>query len=226
MKVPDVRHLAQTGEWYSPPKEIACERSILGGISLDPCGSDESNTIVRALTVWGEEDDSLNRPWYDGGFRPTAHVNPPGTCLLIEVECEPYQKKDGTWTNLRNQYATCENKSRCSCALPGQFLRKSIHEASLGMDIIYLAYNMSQTRQLSKIDIPDNLIVSIAIPPERIPYIDPTTMEPVRGTNADSAFICLSTNWGLHKTFALEMRKQLGCRVYTMQQLQGFTESQ
>ena len=111
----------------------------------------------------------------------------------------------------------CGNPKSCSCKLPRRFLEKSITEAAAHMSIIYLAYSVNQLRQLSNIQIPLGLAVSIALPADRIPYIDAVTMEPKRGTNCDSAFVCLSRVAAVHDRFS-ETFGAAGCAVYTMRE--------
>ena len=80
------------------------------------------------------------------------------------------------------------------------------------MDIIYLAYSVNQLRQLSRVETHGNRI-AIALPKDRIPYLDPETMKPKRGTNCDSAFICMSQD--PYKLVAFDsVFKATGCAVY------------
>lgn len=181
----NAQHQISSGEWYTPTEWIALVRLVLGSIDFDPCSSDIANTIVKAR-IWAiEGQDSLAMPWHQ--FASTAFVNPPGCCRKGFLG-----------------FTVCGNPKNCSCGLPRKFLEKTIAECALGMSAIYLAYSVNQLRQLSSIAIPRGLAVSVALPSKRIPYVDPVTMKPKRGTNCDSAFVLISDPIAgtSHKRFA------------------------
>ena len=193
----NAQHSSLTGEWYTPPGEIAAVRYALGGsIDLDPCSCEKANRTVKARTWGTAADGMLGVVWGHSGT--TAFVNPPGAC--------DFDKSAGT-------YSVCGNKKRCSCGLPKKFLMKSILEAHAGMSIVYLAYSVNQLRQLSAIGVPESVRVSIALPADRIPYLDSETLEPVHGTNCDSAFVFLTPADKSHDTFNTAMAS-IGCTVY------------
>lgn len=190
----NAQHSALTGEWYTPPRWIDATSRTLGGIFYDPCSSAAANTIVRAQHYHTAGNNALMLRWHT--FARNGFVNPPGTCTRV----------DGL-------FSVCGNETRCSCALPREFLARSLIEAHHGMDIVYLAYSVNQLRQIARLKPPQEIGISIALPAERIPYIDPATMEPVKGTNCDSAFLCLSRDPDIQLGFDLEFRAQ-GCEVF------------
>lgn len=202
----NAQHSASTGEWYTPPEEIELVREALGGIDLDPCSSARANTIVKATAIYTAADHPLEVPWHNA--HRTAFVNPPGTCspgLLFYSGCGNLIITKGG------------GKGRCSCALPRKFLQKSLVEAGRGMEIVYLAYSVNQLRQLSKLETPPGVTTLIALPPDRIAYLDPQTLEPVKGTNCDSAFVYLCDDRAAEchqaERFAITF-KRAGCAVY------------
>jgi hypothetical protein len=95
--------------------------------------------------------------------------------------------------------------------LPKRFLAKSLDEARAGMSIVYLAYSVNQVRHLANAD-RSGLRVAVAFPGDRIPYIDPKTMQPQKGTNCDSAFFCLSQRPEVLERFRSEFRAA-GCMI-------------
>lgn len=172
----NAQHLAGTGEWYSREKEVSLGRRVLGSIYLDPCSSPSANTVVGASHFFTSKDRSLDRVWLScPGL--TLWVNPPGSC---EKDILGYQ--------------VCGNKGKCSCKLPQRFLNKTIQECSDNEgEAVLLAYSVNILRHLSKVKMPDNLKCCIAVPPDRIPYLNPATMLQVRGTNCDSVFFHFTT---------------------------------
>lgn len=197
----NAQHSANTGEWYTPPRWTGCSARALGGvIDYDPCSSALANLIVGAELFHGAADNSLMLRWHE--FARSGFVNPPGTCEI-----------HGTFPGCGDTMKSGKPRTKCSCALPREFLARSIIEAYHGMDIVYLAYSVNQLRQLSKMKAPAQVEISIALPEDRIPYVDPATMEPVTGTNCDSAFVCLSKDVMRHQRFAHEFRAE-GCEVY------------
>ena len=193
----NAQHSAESGEWYTPPEWVECVRSALGSIEFDPCTSEKANEVVKA-TRWSM--DSL------GGYpdcwarHPTIFVNPPGSCPKAEGGL------------LGDYFSVCGNKTRCSCKLPKQFMEHSVAAAAKGSDVIYLAYSVNQLRTLANMEIPSNVNVTIALPKERIAYLDPETMEPQRGTNCDSAFIHFSKDPLRGRWFEAQFRLK-GCLV-------------
>lgn len=192
----NAQHSASTGEWYTPPRWVEAVRRTLGEIGLDPCTSEQANRVVKATVALTHEHNALETRW--GKIAKTAFVNPPGSCI----------KRDGVFT-------VCGNETRCSCKLPRRFLAKSMIEAYHGVDVVYLAYSVNQLRTLATLLWPPGVRVSVAVPPVRIAYLNPETLEPVRGTNCDSAFFCLSKWDGTHADFAREFQNE-GCRVFTV----------
>lgn len=191
----NAQHSNKSGEWYTPPGECEAIRYALGGtIYLDPCSCEDANRFVKARTWLNARHNPLDRRWADYGY--TAFVNPPGACDKVG-----------------DVFGACGNAKRCSCGLPKQFLLKSILEAHHGLYVVYLAYSVNQLRQLSAIGVPNSVRVSIALPPERIPYLHSKTLEPVKGTNCDSAFIYLTPASEPHTRFVSAMRS-IGCEVY------------
>jgi ParB family transcriptional regulator, chromosome partitioning protein len=68
-------HRAQgTGEneWYTPEQHIASASQVLGGIALDPATSELANKVVKADTIFTQEDNGLEQPWHG-----TVWLNPP-----------------------------------------------------------------------------------------------------------------------------------------------------
>jgi ParB family chromosome partitioning protein len=68
-------HRAQgTGEneWYTPEQHIASASQVLGGIALDPATSELANKVVKAETIFTQEDNGLEQPWHG-----TVWLNPP-----------------------------------------------------------------------------------------------------------------------------------------------------
>ncbi len=189
----NAQHSAETGEWYTPKRWTGASARALGGIDYDPCSSAAANTLVGATHYHTAGNNVLMLDWHTW-FR-SAFVNSPGTC-----------DKTG-------DIFSCGNVTRCSCALPKQFLAKCMIESWHGMDIIYLAYSVNQLRQVTRLGPPVGLGVSIAIPADRIPYIDPLTMEPQRGTNCDSAFVMLSKSHDMHDRFHHAFSTE-HCEVY------------
>lgn len=191
------QHLSETGEWYTPPRWIEAARRALGSIDLDPCSSRKANEcIVTAGTFLRAAHEPLQLSWHQRTDIKTAFVNPPGACQKVGP-----------------LYSVCGNRNRCSCALPRDFMAKSMIEAYHGMNIIYLAYSVNQLRQITRLIPPMALGISIAIPKDRIPYIDPSTMEPVKGTNCDSAFVCFSMQEDMHDRFFKAFGPE-GCEVF------------
>lgn len=167
----NAQHSAESGEWYTPPEWIELVRETLGSIDFDPCSSAKANEIVKS-----DKYATVPGPWISGC---NVFVNPPGSCR----------------PSLLYKFGTCENAKRCSCKLPQTFLARCIQqEVFTGSDIIYLAFSVNQLRQLGKLlrNAPSDLCVSVATPHDRIAYLDPKTMQPVKGTNCDSAFVFLS----------------------------------
>lgn len=192
------QHSSETGEWYTPAEWIELVLEALGTIDFDPCTSDIANEAIVRARIWAiEGQDSLAMPWHQ--FANTVFVNPPGAC------------RKGFFG-----YTVCGNPKSCSCRLPRKFLEKTIAECALGMSAIYLAYSVNQLRQLSCIAIPSGLAISVAMPPQRIAYINPETMRPQRRTNCDSAFILISDPIGgaSHRSFA-DIFARKGCATYT-----------
>lgn len=188
----NAQHSAESGEWYSNDGWMEPCREVLEFIEFDPCSCAQANKVVRAANFSGE---GLVLPsWYE--LYQTAYVNPPGTCRREQGEL----------------FSVCKNVKRCSCGLPKQFLERCIEEAAAGMRIIYLAYSVNQIRQLSNIECSD-VEVTIAYPGDRIPYLDPTTLEPVKGTNCDSAFIYLQPRGSFNTEF-VEVFAKMGCAIY------------
>ena len=175
----NAQHSAESGEWYTPPEWIELVRETLGSIDFDPCSSAKANEIVRAKIY-----ETCTR---DSWLNANIFVNPPGSCR----------------PSLLYKFGTCKNSKRCSCKLPQEFIRRSMQAAMGGADIIYLAFSVNQLRQLGKLlrHVPHKLGVSVATPHDRIAYLDPKTMQPVRGTNCDSAFVCLSLSQDVTKRF-------------------------
>lgn len=188
----DPRLSAKTGEWYSNPTELDPIRQVLGGIDLDPCGSVRSNLQVQATTVLSREGQLAD--W--ASYGETAYVNPPGTCHVSEM---------------LGLYLGCDNplvsktggRGRCSCKLTTQFLKKAVYESSVNsMDIVYMAYNISQIRQISKIDT-SGASITLAVPSSRYKFLKHDTLEPGRSSAAvDSALLLISTQTPLHDSFA------------------------
>mgnify|MGYP000527561636 CR=1 FL=1 len=195
----NVQHMASKGEWYTPQKWIELVRKALGHIGLDPCSSAAANAVVGARMYLDHLSCSLSQPWHL--LAHTAFVNPPGSCVKIGGVFSVCGRGD-------------PNRTRCSCKLPRRFLAKTLSEAALGLDSVFLAFSVNQLRQLSNIPWPAGVSVSIAIPPDRIPYLDSETLEPVKGTGFDSAFVCVSTNSELHAKFSYVF-SGAGCAVYT-----------
>lgn len=190
----NAQHLATTGEWYTSARWADASREVLGRIDLDPCTNQLANEVVKASRILTAEDGGLSKTW--SLYGSTAFVNPPGTCergLLL--------------------YKRCGNLKRCSCGLPKKFLTKCLQATEMAMSCIYLAYSVNQLRQLSKLEVPVHTHVMIAMPADRIPFLDPATMQPVSGTNCDSAFICMSRDPELMLRFARVFRRE-GCAVY------------
>lgn len=197
----NAQHSAETGEWYTPPRWTGASARALGGIDYDPCSSAAANTIVGATHYHTAGNNVLELAWHT--FARTAFDNPPGSCIV-----------DGVYTGCGSYVSKGKRlRTKCSCALPHEFMAKSMIEAWHGMDIIYLAYSVNQLRQITRLGPPPELGVSIAMPADRIPYIDPATMEPQRGTNCDSAFIMFSKQAAPHTRFA-DVFKGEGCEVY------------
>jgi len=101
--------------------------------------------------------------------------------------------------------------------LPFRFLEKAILEASLGMQIIHLAYSINAIRQLGKINT-SSVDITIAMPQDRIPYINAETMLPQKGTNCDSAFFYITEKDRSHdrfEDFFYDMRCQLYRKITT-----------
>ena len=194
----NAQHSASTGEWYTGGEWSDVVRTALGGIIfLDPCSSAKANTLVKAVIYGTEADNLLDRDWRELHEEcTTAFVNPPGTC-----------------TKVNGLYSVCGNPSKCSCSLSKKFLRKCIEQAHNGMDIVYLAYSVNQLRQLANLEIPADVKISIAIPSDRIPFTSPETMAPVKGTNCDSAFLCIAVDLLVHMRFWDAFEEQ-GCTVF------------
>lgn len=193
----NAQHSAESGEWYTPPEWVECVRSALGSIEFDPCSSLAADKVIKA-GCWS--DEGLMHAWHN--FK-TLFVNPPGSCPKAEGGL------------LGDYFSVCGNKTRCSCKLPKQFMERSIKAAAKGSDVIYLAYSVNQLRMLANMEIPSNVSVTIALPKERIAYLNPETMEPQRGTNCDSAFI-LFTQYGRVTpkiSFIVQFGYGMGCLV-------------
>lgn len=192
----NAQHSSETGEWYTPPKYVeAVRRTHQGVIDLDPCSNVKANSIVKARGFFTADDDSLGVSW--SAYNYTAFVNPPGTCSKDE----------------NDHYSVCGNEKKCSCGLPKRFLFKSIEQADLGLHVIYLAYSVNQLRHLTNLLKGSTISVSVAIPPDRIAYISPETMQPVKGNACDSAFFCLS-RFSCHHDRFRESFLDLGCETY------------
>lgn len=199
----NAQHSAKSGEWYTPARWIEAVRRTLGSIDIDPCSSKEANNVVKAGEWWGSGGRALERNWDVG--RQTVFVNPPGSCIVI----------DGVFSECVNPVKTANGgRGRCSCKLPKQFMAKSLIQAYRGIDVIYLAFSVNQLRMLAELKWPPGVSISIALPAQRIPYLDPETLDPVKGTNCDSAFICMSKDPTTHERFKLEFNGE-GCRVFT-----------
>jgi hypothetical protein len=59
-------------ESYTPPELAASVRRVLRGIDLDPCSTEEANSVVRARRFITEEEDGLSQLW-----RGRLYVHPP-----------------------------------------------------------------------------------------------------------------------------------------------------
>lgn len=186
MHVNDIRHSMESGSWYTNIKEVSPIREVLGRIDLDPCGSERSNEIIKATTFLSMDGQHEN--WRSYGT--TGFVNPPGCCPF-----NPFNPADPK----KGLYVMCNNKGRCSCGLPKKFLLKCYEEAARGFSSVYLAYNISQLRQLSKIQL--SCHTTIAIPPDRFKFLKPETLSPSTGANADSALLMISEDRQIHSRF-------------------------
>ncbi len=190
------QHNSETGEWYTPPEWIERVRKVLRCIELDPCSSARANEVVKAERYFTYDHHPLRTLWAGTG---PLFINPPGTCVPGALR----------------KYSECGNNGRCSCALPRKFMERAVYE-SRHRDVMYLAYSVNQLRQLSKIEVPTDVSVSIAIPPNRIAFLDPETLEPKKGTNCDSAFILFThkVRVGPHGRFSGVFGVEEGCAIY------------
>lgn len=165
----NAQHLSESGEWYTPPEEVARWHRVFPDGFFDPCSSAKAQTIVRASS-WSDRGLELD------GWGSAAVVNPPGACPRAGGE-----------------FSVCGNRTRCSCKLPRRFLERSIIEAAKGCSVLFLSYSVNHVRIManllrSGIVEHDAVAVYGAIPLDRIAYLDPVTMRQKRGSNCDSIY--------------------------------------
>lgn len=69
------QHSSETNEHYTPAWIVEICREVLGGIQLDPATSPAANEVVKAETIFTQEDNGLLQDWspYE-----TVFLNPPG----------------------------------------------------------------------------------------------------------------------------------------------------
>lgn len=69
-----VRGTFGTGEneWYTPDEHLDLARNVLGAFDLDPASSPIANERVRAVQIYTETDNGLEKPWYG-----RVWLNPP-----------------------------------------------------------------------------------------------------------------------------------------------------
>jgi phage N-6-adenine-methyltransferase len=65
-------------QWYTPPCYIESARVVMGAIDLDPASSEIANEMVKATTIYTQEDDGLQYEW-----QGNIWMNPPYSQPLI-----------------------------------------------------------------------------------------------------------------------------------------------
>lgn len=134
----------KSDQWFTPSEVIDRVQYALGIIDLDPCGSEESNKIVKATRVI--TSNSLDTEW---GYNISVFCNPPS----------------GRYTGPNVKYKGLSN--------PVAFFKK-LNQSLEGGDMrefIYLGYSIEQLQYIqAKMEIPRDSL--ICFPKKRIRFID------------------------------------------------------
>lgn len=132
-------------QWFTPPEIVAKVHSTFSGlISLDPCGSEESNKIVQAEKVITK--NSIDTDW---GYAGNVFCNPPS----------------GKYTGTNLDFKSLSN--------PQAFFKKLNQgvDSSQIYQYIFLGYSIEQLQTLqTKTEIPSDCL--ICVPSKRIRFVD------------------------------------------------------
>ena len=72
-------------EWWTPEEYIISVKGVLGNIDLDPASCEEANKIIQADTIYTEEINGLEKPWYGKVFmNPPYSINKPFAQKMCE----------------------------------------------------------------------------------------------------------------------------------------------
>lgn len=187
--VVNVQLSAESGEWYTPHEWVEKIHAVFPWGFWDPATSAMANLVMGAVR-WG--CDALSEDWVYWG--PFWFCNPPGSCPRLE---------DGT-------FSVCGNATRCSCKLPRRMLYRALSQSGEG---IFLMFSVNQLRTLAGLDVPQGKRLILAVPTTRIPYLDPQTLTPKRGTSFDSAFLFVGHTSA--DTF-VEVFRGAGCMIWEL----------
>lgn len=69
----NIQHSSATDQWGTPAYIIDLTHTLMGGVDLDPCSSEQWNKRVKATLYFDEVTNGLLQPWHGRVF-----CNPPG----------------------------------------------------------------------------------------------------------------------------------------------------
>jgi hypothetical protein len=151
----DNRHIGlsvKTDQWFTPPEILKRVHDTLGTIHLDPCGSAESNQVVRANQYISSE--SIDTCW---GYPGSVYCNPPSG-KYNGYEVRGVRKMNPEYRGLSN---------------PQAFFKKlnQMYDNGHLTTYIFLGYSIEQMQTLqSKQSIPRDCL--FCVPSKRIRFVD------------------------------------------------------
>jgi hypothetical protein len=160
----NARHLSLSGAWMTPLPYIEASRQTLGHIYRDPCGSELSNTRVKASYLNTREDSGLSPENRDWGS--TLLVNAPGTCKLVDEH--GVVSFPGCGTFLDNG----KPRQSCSCQLVKQFWENLVRCWMEGWveGFVWVGFSLEQLQSLQDVAPLSPLDFPLCFPRKRVKY--------------------------------------------------------
>ena len=185
----NAQHLQTTAQWATREQIVEATRTVLGGITLDPCTTREINERYICAEFYFDKDaNGLNRHWVARGMEPSrCIVNPPGGCDVLSIEnkglAPPSFKREvcGTSSEPTKRKAPLAGwipakNPPCQCRLVRKFWNKLIEEYNEGrvLSAVWIGFSLEQLVSLQVQTDRSPIEFPICVPSKREKYCDPS----------------------------------------------------